>query len=188
MCFYNHCIYQPFSCVTCGSHYTNIADLLYCCFLFIQLLTEKKSIPKAVTPISRENQIKHCQLHLNSNNDEISIPNSPLTSSSFEDCIISATFRKHLNIFLIIVLMNKSVIRWWEHGQTRKCYNFSSHTPIPSKNWKFVKTEDDAISLPDPFPLPKHYNADVEVALASGKMMKETVGIPFCCCCCNACI
>ena len=37
-----------------------------------------------------------------------------------------------------------------------------------------MKTEDDAVPLPDPFPLPKHYRADVEVALANGKMTKET--------------
>ena len=38
-----------------------------------------------------------------------------------------------------------------------------------------MKNEDDAIPLPDPFPLPKHYCADVEVALASGKMTMETM-------------
>ena len=36
------------------------------------------------------------------------------------------------------------------------------------------KTEDDAIPLPDPFPLPKHYRSDVEVALKSKKMTTET--------------
>ena len=65
----------------------------------------------ALTVLRRENQIKPHQLHLNSNDDEISIPNSSLTSSNFEeDCIISATSRKHLNIFpdfLMIVLMNE---------------------------------------------------------------------------------
>ena len=36
------------------------------------------------------------------------------------------------------------------------------------------KTEDDAVPLPDPFPLPKHYQRNVEEALKSGKMlMKE---------------
>ena len=42
------------------------------------------------------------------------------------------------------------------------------------KRPKFVKTEDDAVPLPDPFPLPKHFRADVEVALANGKMTKST--------------
>ena len=36
------------------------------------------------------------------------------------------------------------------------------------------KTEDDAIPLPDPFPLPKHYRADVELALKSGNMTEDT--------------
>ena len=36
------------------------------------------------------------------------------------------------------------------------------------------KTEDDAIPLPDPFPLPKHYRADVEPALKSGNMTEDT--------------
>ena len=38
-----------------------------------------------------------------------------------------------------------------------------------------MKNEDDAIPLPDPLPLPKRYHADVEVALASGKMTMETM-------------
>ena len=37
------------------------------------------------------------------------------------------------------------------------------------KRPKFVKTKDDAIPLPSPFPLPKYYRADVEVALAKEK-------------------
>ncbi len=48
--------------------------------------------------------------------------------------------------------------------------------PAPDIKWspKIVKTEDDALPLPDPFPLPKHYRSDVEVSLAKGKMTKET--------------
>lgn len=36
------------------------------------------------------------------------------------------------------------------------------------------KTEDDAIPLPDPFEVPKHYRADVEVDLKSGSMTEDT--------------
>jgi hypothetical protein len=36
---------------------------------------------------------------------------------------------------------------------------------------KVQKTDDDAIPLPDPFPLPKHYQTNVEEALKSGKML-----------------
>ena len=43
-----------------------------------------------------------------------------------------------------------------------------------SKRIKLNKTDDDAIPLPNPFLLPKHFRADVEVALKSGKMTKET--------------
>ena len=50
----------------------------------------------------------------------------------------------------------------------------SKNPHIKVKRPKFVKTEDDAIPLPNPFPLPKHYRADVEVALANGKMTKTT--------------
>ena len=38
-----------------------------------------------------------------------------------------------------------------------------------------MKTTDDAIPLPDPFPLPKYYRPDVQVALSNGKIMKETM-------------
>ncbi len=37
-----------------------------------------------------------------------------------------------------------------------------------------MKTEDDHTPLPDPYPLPKYYRADIEKALATGKMTKET--------------
>lgn len=45
---------------------------------------------------------------------------------------------------------------------------------VAPKRPKYEKTADDAIPLPDPFPLPKHYRTDVELALASGKMTKDT--------------
>ena len=38
------------------------------------------------------------------------------------------------------------------------------------KKRKCIKTEEDYIPLPDPFPLPKHYPCEVEVALKRGKM------------------
>jgi hypothetical protein len=42
------------------------------------------------------------------------------------------------------------------------------------KRKKITKTEDDIIPLPDPFPLPKHYRADVEVALRNKTLTSET--------------
>lgn len=33
-----------------------------------------------------------------------------------------------------------------------------------------VKTEDDKVPLPDPFPLPKHYPHNIEEALKEGKL------------------
>ena len=40
------------------------------------------------------------------------------------------------------------------------------------------KTSDDAVPLPDPFPLPTHFGAEVEVALESQKMT-NTARIAF---------
>ena len=40
----------------------------------------------------------------------------------------------------------------------------------PSKKRKVVKTVDDSIPLPEPYPLPKHFKSDVETDLKSGKM------------------
>ncbi len=38
-----------------------------------------------------------------------------------------------------------------------------------------MKSEDDTISLPNPFPLLKHYPSHLEVALQSGNLtLKET--------------
>ena len=131
------------------NHTTQILLTCYIAAFFHSVVDrENKHIKTNYTHAYQGNQIKPRQLHLNSSGDEISIPNSPLTSCSFkEDCIISATSRKASTFFL----------------------------PISSKKRKFVKTEDDTIPLPDPFPLPKRYRADVEVALASGKMTKETM-------------
>ena len=53
--------------------------------------------------------------------------------------------------------------------------NPDAHMPKLSKKLKVRKTSDDAVPLPDPFPLPKHYRIDVETALARGKMTKETM-------------
>lgn len=50
----------------------------------------------------------------------------------------------------------------------------SKDLPAKVKRPKFVENKDDAIPLPSPFPLPKIYRADVEVALAKGKMTKTT--------------
>ncbi len=37
-----------------------------------------------------------------------------------------------------------------------------------------LKTEDDDIPLPDPFPIPKNYRMDVDISLKSGKMNRQT--------------
>ena len=42
------------------------------------------------------------------------------------------------------------------------------------KKRKIVKSEEDSIPLPDPFPLPKNYRHDIEVSLKSGEMTQET--------------
>ncbi len=42
--------------------------------------------------------------------------------------------------------------------------------PILKRKNPIVKCEEDSIPLPNPFPLPKHYDADVECALRAKKM------------------
>ena len=42
--------------------------------------------------------------------------------------------------------------------------------PVKIKKQKFIKSEDDAIPLPDPFPLLKHYPGTIETALKQGNM------------------
>ena len=49
----------------------------------------------------------------------------------------------------------------------------AASTPCRKKR-KMRKTDNDSVPLSDPFPLPKHYRADVETALKLGKMTKET--------------
>lgn len=43
---------------------------------------------------------------------------------------------------------------------------------VPCKK-RSMKTEDDHTPLPDPYPLPKYYRADIEKALATGQLTKE---------------
>ena len=51
--------------------------------------------------------------------------------------------------------------------------NVSQLNTPKHKRQKVTKTEDDTTPLADPYPLPKYYRADVESALATGKMTKE---------------
>ena len=46
---------------------------------------------------------------------------------------------------------------------------------ILRKRFAPVKSEDDNTPLPSPFPLPKHYRSDVELALHTGKMTKDSM-------------
>lgn len=49
--------------------------------------------------------------------------------------------------------------------------SISEYSGPPKKARKAIKkTSDDAVPLPDPFPLPTHFGARVEVALESQKM------------------
>ena len=45
---------------------------------------------------------------------------------------------------------------------------------VSSKKFKAVKEEDDAIPLPNPFPLPNHYSSEVETALKLGRLCNVT--------------
>lgn len=41
---------------------------------------------------------------------------------------------------------------------------------MKAKKRDIMKTEDDSIPLPDPFPLPKYFSRDVEIALENKKL------------------
>ena len=49
------------------------------------------------------------------------------------------------------------------------CTSASVDTP-KAKRMLIVKDEEDTVPLPDPFPLPKHYGNEVDVALKSKQM------------------
>lgn len=83
------------------------------------------------------------------------------------------------------------VTSWCMKRQRLVDYDSDADCPVPiddietdrqivveNKNLKpgkrFQKTDDDAVPLPDPFPLPKNYKTDVNVALKTGKMTRET--------------
>ena len=57
--------------------------------------------------------------------------------------------------------------------ETTQQTSSSLSSELKPKRPKVIKT-DDATPLPDPFPLPKYYRSDVEIALKNGKMTKET--------------
>ena len=42
------------------------------------------------------------------------------------------------------------------------------------KKRKIIKSPDDAVPLPKPFPLPNHYRQDVEICLKRKQMTKES--------------
>ena len=50
---------------------------------------------------------------------------------------------------------------------THKC------THYVGKKREVVKTEDDSVPLPDPFPLPKYYSREVETALERGQLPRK---------------
>jgi len=59
--------------------------------------------------------------------------------------------------------------------------NVTPSCELKPKRPKVIKTEDDATPLPYPFPLPKYYRSDVEIALKNGKITKETTSSFSCC-------
>ena len=84
--------------------------------------------------------------------DESSATVYPRTSDSETDTLITSKPRKKQSI---------------SSGSDGECSPISEP---PSKKRKIVKTEDDCTPLPDPFPLPKHFPHDVEVALKRRKL------------------
>ena len=114
-----------------------------------------------MTLFSKKDSVLPCELDL-----QISTPSSPIASiSSEENFILSANSRKRMRVFSDSPDQSVDV----EDG-VPSCSSRDGTPASISKKSKLVKTEDNAIPLPDPFPLLKHYCADVEVALANGKM------------------
>ena len=46
---------------------------------------------------------------------------------------------------------------------------FVSQDELPLKKRVIIKDEDDMKPLPNPFPMPKHFSKDIEIALQSKK-------------------
>lgn len=51
----------------------------------------------------------------------------------------------------------------------------TSQGPVKSGKQKVCKDSDDAVPLPNPFPLPKHYPYNVEKALNNQKMTRDVM-------------
>ena len=64
--------------------------------------------------------------------------------------------------------------------ETTQQTSSSQSSELKPKRPKVIKT-DDATPLPDPFPLPKYYRSDVEIALKNRKITKETTSSFSCC-------
>ena len=63
----------------------------------------------------------------------------------------------------------------FEKEGTSATSDFVEERDMPKrKRKKITKTGDDHIPVPHPFPLPKHYRADVEEALRKKEMTSET--------------
>ena len=126
-------------------------------FPFPQVLVEtsEASTPLLSTagPSSSKGFIKPRQIIFSGSESEE--PNSPCSSPPGEAVMVSS--RKHL-----------------PESFDQQIKDDSSAMVSVKKQPKFFKTEDDHAPLPDPFPLPKHFTADVETALATGKMTRET--------------
>ena len=59
-------------------------------------------------------------------------------------------------------------------GSLLKKRSSPASLPLPAKKQSVLKSEADAEPLPDPFPLPKHFGSEVEVALKSKTMTNVT--------------
>ena len=68
-----------------------------------------------------------------------------------------------------------------DEQETTQQSSSSQSSELKPKRPKVIKTEDDATPLPYPFPLPKYYRSDVEIALKNGKITKETTSSFSCC-------
>jgi hypothetical protein len=130
------------------------------------------------TPISRKDPIQHSRCKGTLIGEEISTPSSPVTSITSEDDYIFSRGSRKRSCTFPDSPGEQSVKKDEDVDKQESMPSCSSQNVTPvsvSKKPKVVKTKDDAVPLPDPFPLPKYYRADVETALANGKMTKENM-------------
>ena len=97
------------------------------------------------------------------------IPTMPVSGVEFIKITVNAMYTQYMFMYINAFYLHRLDMSVSEGtyttppptGNACMIYIYS----IKRKKREIVKTEDDAIPLPDPFPLPKYFSRDVEKAL-----------------------